>query len=192
VSLTLLTANTSEGGFFVKNIDVVVKEMISLNLDDLNDFQGDLKYIEDENLEKLIRNIEKVGFCDSFAVWKSDDKWFILNGHQRRLALMQMQLRGYQIPKLPAVVINADSYDHARKILLSIESKYGRLNSDTLSNWTSELDELVDSTLRFVDKELKLDIDLGIDTDRVHEDPEEESNNSVKLHVCPSCGHEFK
>ena len=80
----------------------------------------------------------------------------ILDGTQRRAALVALEAEGWTIPPLPVVYIYADDEAQARRILLSISSQYGEWVEEELSAWLDEIDDDVKKTLRLVDKEIRM------------------------------------
>ena len=58
-------------------------------LEDLHEFQGNLKELWKDNAEKLWRQMVETGFSDPFKVWKDPDgRLNLLDGHQRRRVLI--------------------------------------------------------------------------------------------------------
>jgi hypothetical protein len=190
-SLYLYCSNHKiRGPFLSEELNIIIGKSIELHLEDMHDFQGEFKYLEEQDLEKLISRIKDVGFCDSFSVWKNEGKYYLLNGHQRKLALIKMKADGVKIPKLPAIVIEAESIEHAKRCLMSIESKYGTLNKEVAKTWFDELEDGIGNTLKFVGKEIDLSLDFDIDVGG----PEEENENTSTTKsttICPSCQYEW-
>ena len=56
-------------------------------LEKLEPFQGNIKHIEPENLNRLIESIKKLGFIMPVFLWEGR----ILDGHQRKLALEALE-----------------------------------------------------------------------------------------------------
>lgn len=185
-----LTIPHQKGLILSKEIRILVKTGRSLPLSELNDLQGELKSITSDDLTKLKKRILEIGFCDAVAVWNESGTWYILNGHQRRLALLSLEADGSEIPEIPVIEITADNYDHARKILLSIEGKYGTINRDNLRVWLDELDEVLEDTLRIVDTEINLDFIIS-EVNAGVEDDVENSPEKSSIKECPSCGHRW-
>jgi hypothetical protein len=139
-------------------------------LSNLKDLQGGLKKLSTKNLEKLKNRIIKSGFCAPFFIWDNgagDLK--IIDGHQRRAALVSLESDGYSIPPLPVDYIHAATEEEAREILLSVSSQYGEWVEEELEQWMAEVDESISSTLRFVDEEINLiavpEVDYKDETD---------------------------
>lgn len=110
-----------------------------LPIDSLLEFQGNLKTITPDNLERLKRSILKHGFSAPIFVWKGVDN-HILDGHQRLKALLALRQEGYEIPLLPVVYVDADSEAHAKEKLLYITSQYGSFDREGFADFTEGLD----------------------------------------------------
>ena len=107
----------------------------------LEDFQGDLKKIITEKaLNKLKKSILKHGIFVPKFVWKQDNKYFTLDGHQTKKALISLQVDGYEIPEIPIVEIKAKNRKDAAEKLLQINSRYAEINPDTSFFEDFELD----------------------------------------------------
>lgn len=165
-----------------------VKSELFVELRSLYEVQGNLKELESENLEKLKRSIVTLGFIAPFFVWLDDGRYNIVDGHQRKIALMSLQADGYKIPKMPCVQLFAESYDEARKKILAISSQYGDPTPENVSQWIDELGDDIGTTIRMVATEISLDLDL--DFGDVSGD-EEEHRGEQKLKTCPECGCQF-
>lgn len=139
-----------------KSIRVTCQGAETLSIDQLVEFQGNLKKLSKKNLEKLKARILEDGFNVPFFVWKHDGTFSLLDGHQRQRALASLKSDGYEIPALPVAYIEASDIADARKKLLAISSQYGEFDADELSDWLKELDDGIADTLRIVDKEMKI------------------------------------
>jgi len=123
-------------------------------------FQGHLKTLSEENLEKLKKSIIKYGFTVPGFIWQSGKRKFILDSHQRQLALYSLEDDGYTIPDIPIVYIQAKNKTEAKEKLLHITSQYGKFEKDGLSAFLESIDgdaELME-TLRLTDDEIDLSI----------------------------------
>ena len=106
----------------------------------LKDFQGELKTITDDNLDKLKNSIIKNGFCAPVFVWKNKDKNYLIDGHQRLKALNSLFADGYTIPDIPIVYITADNKKDAKRKLLYISSQYGQFTIDGYADFALDID----------------------------------------------------
>jgi len=161
---------------------------MDLPLEELKDFQGNLKELSQENYGKLKKEILRHGFSEPVSVWRHDGKWVILNGHQRVRTLQGLKAEGYKIPKVPVSVIHAKDVKDAKERVLALTSQFGQITDDGLYEFMNEagLDVAYLDDLRFPE----------IDLDRYKESFEELDNAAEELsdekqHTCPSCGFEF-
>jgi hypothetical protein len=97
----------------------------------LTDFQGDLKTITDEALEKLKKSIIQFGVRFSKKVWQHNATYFTLDGHQTKKALESLETEGWEIPEIPVERIEARNKADAHRLLLLINSQYGAINPET-------------------------------------------------------------
>lgn len=124
-----------------KTIRNDVGDLIEVHINDLVEFQGELKTLSKINYEKLKRQILDLGFSSPFHVWRDGKELKLLDGHQRLRTLKNMvQVDGYKCGKLPAVVIDASSYEQAKRKLLALTSQYGEVTSEGLYGFVSDVD----------------------------------------------------
>lgn len=122
-------------------IKVGVEGRTTLALDDLNVFQGELKRLERPEYEQMMANFKKHGIRFTLSVWKNpeDDKWCLLDGHQRKFTLTKMRdEEGYEIPRIPVSIVHADSYNHAKELVLAGTAQYGTMTEQSLFNYCQE------------------------------------------------------
>ena len=166
-----------------KTIKIECKGAALIPLDELEEFQGNLKKITRANLDKLKRRIVK-SFDAPIHVWeRPDGSKKILDGHQRRKALRELSDEGYEIPPLPVDYIYAKDEKEARQKLLGITSQYGEFEMEELGEWMRELDDDVADTIRLADGEVKIKVDINFD--------EEDEEKKLKKIKCPKCGFEI-
>lgn len=122
----------------VKEIKINCDVKLFIALENLNEFQGELKTITDKNYKKLKKQILGEGFCAPVFVWKNDGKYFLLDGHQRKLTLTRMKAEGYSVPDVPAVEILAKTKREAKKKLLSYVSQFGKVDPKGLYQFIEE------------------------------------------------------
>jgi hypothetical protein len=110
-------------------------------LSQLTLFQGDVKKRTDADIEALATSLRDEGLCMPFAVWQKDDTLYILDGHGRYAALTRLALTDVTIleQQYPAIMINADTEDEARKTLLQIISVYGKINKAGVMKFAAPL-----------------------------------------------------
>lgn len=174
----------------MREIRVTCKAADILPIDELLDFQGDLKHITADNLLKLKRSILKYGFTAPIFVWRGVDNR-VIDGHQRLRALEDLRKDGYSVPDLPVAYIQADSEAHAKEKLLHITSQYGEFDIRGVESFMSDagltLDDVPD--IRFSIGDLQLEVpDFGPATEEEQGKLDELAPKPV---TCPQCGLEF-
>ena len=116
-----------------------------LSLAELVEFQGELKYRNENDYKKIIDSIKTHGFSFPFFVWKDDFLTnYVLDGHGRLNALRIMEKEGVQIPKLPVVYVKCKSKQEAKQLLLKMNSQYGKMTKE--------------SVIKFVDGDVSIDL----------------------------------
>lgn len=146
-----------------------------LNINELREFQGDLKKRDDENIRKIISSIMTHGFSVPFFVWVNDNNNYVLDGHGRLSALKTLDERGFFIPPLPVVYVDCKNEKQARDLLLRINSQYGKMTKESVLNFIGDFEietsnfELPCGTISFEDAP---DIDFG-DSDNQYDDKQE-------------------
>lgn len=169
-------------------IQISCKGADVLPLAELKDFQGDLKTITPENLDKLKRSIKKHGFTAPIFVWDNGGVKNILDGSQRMKALIGLQAEGVHVPDLPVVYIYADNEKDAKEKLLYITSQYGEFTNDGFFEFTDDLD------FDFSDTRLT-NIEFTAEAPDFEPATEDEQGRldelEPKMVVCPHCGKEY-
>lgn len=109
----------------MSKIEITCKTGELIEIAKLERFQGELKEITPEAMDKLKASIVKYGFSFPIFVWGSK----ILDGHQRLGAAKQLINHGYTLKggKLPVVQIEAKSEQEAAEKLLLINSRYAKM-----------------------------------------------------------------
>lgn len=162
-------------------------------MSELNATQGDLKFLSEDNYNKLKKNIEKHGFDIPVTVWidSQGDKW-LLDGHQRKHVL---ETEGWNNP-IPYLVIKAPNMKTAAERLLAITSQYGTVTQEGLDEFYAkfELPEIEMQELTNFDSVF----DFSVEQNEPEEDPdfepkdddEKRDNRLDQLNQiqCPECG----
>lgn len=135
-------------------ITVNTKDVMSITL--LENLQGSLKTLTDENYSKLKAEILRDGF--SFVVHAYEDiesgKIYIVDGHQRVEALRRMRdEEGYTIPQIPIVFVQADDINHAKRKVLAAASQYGTFSQVGAEKFISSIDGV---SLDFLQKQISM------------------------------------
>ena len=116
----------------IKKIKIACKGADLLDIDDLKDFQGELKTLSEENYEKLKLDLCMLGFSEPVSVWKEGEEIHILNGHQRIKALKRMRNEGYEVDQIPVSYVYADDIKQAKKKVLALTSQFGEISNGSL------------------------------------------------------------
>lgn len=116
----------------INEIKVQCDTKLHIDIENLLEFQGELKSLSELNYEKLKKQILEEGFSAPIFVWKNDGKFYILDGHQRVRTCEKLKASGYKVPPLPAVEIFAKTKLQAKKKLLSYVSQFGKVESQGL------------------------------------------------------------
>lgn len=118
-----------------KIIRIACKGYTELDYTHLHDFQGELKTLTVDNYERLKKQIVETGFAFAEHAWhnKEDDKWYIVDGHQRLRTIKQMvEQEGWTCPPLPVVPVEAGSLKEAKLRVLQGTSQYGHMQGQGL------------------------------------------------------------
>ena len=101
-----------------------------------------LKDRKREHVEKLANLIIKHGFLFPFFVWQppQTDGYVILDGHGRYNALKFLEKKGYTIPDVPIVVVQAKNEQEAKKKLLEVGNMNGLIDFDQFETFTKDLE----------------------------------------------------
>lgn len=127
----------------------------TMPIDQLVEFQGNLKRLSEKNRTKLVDSICTRGFIAPFFAWDDTGGLKLLDGHQRLKTLLWMRQKGWDIPMLPVDLIEADSIDDAKSKLLAITSQYGEFTVDGFIEFTTGI-ELSDN-IRLTDSDWSVD-----------------------------------
>lgn len=139
-------------------IRIACKSAASIDIDQLTEFQGELKTLTEEDFQKLRKQILELGFSASVHIWQNKGKNYILDGHQRVRTLNRMAEEGFGIPALPVTLVEADSYKQAKRKLLGMTSQYGQMQEKGLYDFMTDSDIGIQELL--ADTKLP-DVDMG-------------------------------
>lgn len=118
-------------------------------------FQGNLKKRTAQDIAELKDSLLREGLLMPFAVWDHDDKKYLLDGHGRKEALVQLAVEDANLLNVdwPCIYIKADTEDDARKALLQITSSYGKITKTGVKQFTVSIpDYKAPSIAKFVAK----------------------------------------
>jgi hypothetical protein len=109
----------------ITEIRVTCRTSEYCSLDKLEPLQGTLKKRTKKDLDQIETSILRFGIAFPFFYSEIDGHWYILDGHGRKQTLSRMKERGYAIPQIPIVKVEAGSIEEAKQLLLRCESRYG-------------------------------------------------------------------
>ena len=138
-------------------IKIQCETKLYLPLENLNEFQGELKTLSVENFEKLKKQIIEQGFSSPFLVWKNNGKYFLLDGHQRKRVVTKLKEAGYKVPDLPCVEIFAKTKLEAKKKLLSYVSQFGKVDKQGLYQYIIDAELGIEDMQEFEIPELNME-----------------------------------
>jgi hypothetical protein len=117
----------------------------------LREAQGHLKDLTEKNAAKLKKEILEMGFTAPVNVWEDRGICHILDGHQRVRVLNLLRSEGYEIPKVPVNLIEAENLREAKRLCLGMASQYGSVQSEGLYEFMAELqlDDRIFENVRF-------------------------------------------
>lgn len=106
-------------------IKMNVKGVALKPIGEFENFQGNLKRITPQNLERLKRSIVTKGIISPIYIWA--DHNFILDGHQRITAIKSLISEGYTLSenKLPYLEVEAATEKEAAEMVLLFAARYG-------------------------------------------------------------------
>lgn len=104
----------------------------TVRLQDLVPFQGGLKSRGRRDMNALVSSIKEDGLIMPFVVWRRDGENLLLDGHARLEALREMSVEDPSIIEgsFPVIYISAGDEAAARRELLQITSRYGRVTRE--------------------------------------------------------------
>lgn len=159
-------------------------------------FQGNFKGMTKADLDRFKFQLTEQGIAAASTVWKREVKGktvlSLLDGHQRREALMALRKEGWVVPPLPINFTECKNEAHARRIVMSLASTYGHVNQEGLVDFMS----LAGLEIPKLEQQFSFpDFDLASFTANLPEDGSRKVEFKVKPAkkiTCPNCGHLFK
>jgi hypothetical protein len=174
--------------FIKKELEVIVHNPTNLPCVDyhkLSILQGDLKTLSETNRTKLCKSILENGYFIPAFIWRSGEDMYILDATQRYHALQELERKGYNIPAIPYIEIEARDKKDAAQKLLQITSRYGEINSETsfFQDFDIEIGYLNEISIP--------ELDLAFED--LEDNPKENAldNDTEHKTKCPKCGFEF-
>lgn len=124
----------------IKAISIRCESKTYFDLEELKPLQGNLKELSKENFERLKNQLITNGVTSPLSIWIDPETQvkYITDGHQRRLALISLRGDGYEIPPIPASIVEANTKSSAASILLGQASSYGEATIDGLYEFMND------------------------------------------------------
>jgi hypothetical protein len=122
-----------------KQIKVTCDVEDALPLDSITEFQGNFKRHDQYDIKNIIKSLIKYGINFPFFIWQDQDVNYCLDGHGRRIALVQLREQAYQIPDIPIIHIYAKDREEAVQKMLRLNSRYGAITDDSVLNFIGEI-----------------------------------------------------
>lgn len=142
-----------------KTIPITCKGSGYLPIEQLKNFQGNLKELSESDFEKIKISLLKYGFTFPVFVWKNN----LLDGHQRMYVVKVLIEEGYEIGPIPIVEIMAKNKKEAAEKLLVLNSRYAKMTDEGfmeyVANFEIDLSEMPELELPELDLEELLNPD---------------------------------
>ena len=154
---------------------------------------NDLK-AKERDISKLKNSIVNDGFSFPFYLWK--DHKYVIDGNGRNIALHELSAEGYIIPDLPVVEIEANTKQHAKKLVLLASSSYGQVTQESYDLFIEDIElELDDVELKL--ENIKVDFSSeddspNIDFNSIESNQDREKGFKKHTISCPECDHSFE
>jgi hypothetical protein len=136
------------------------------------------------NIGHLKKSLLENNFAMPFFGWQNGESVFVIDGHQRREVLSELESEGVKVPELlDCQLINAKDRQEAVKLLLSVfNSKSNPIDLEVLTEWVEmEQVEVEITSLNVIHVgETAPDIDYSILDDDDLEDQLKEMTDGVK------------
>jgi DNA modification methylase len=125
-------------------LKIACKGAGTIELDRMENLQGNLKVMSPDNKRKLRAAIEKE-FSFPVFIWKKPGQngkgpVRIIDGHQRIRVLHEMRDEGWEIPPIPVDIIKAATLKEAKVKLLQVLSQYGKMTQRSFEAFIAESD----------------------------------------------------
>jgi len=170
-------------------ITIACKGHTSIPVDELTEFQGNLKELSNVNAERLMKQIIEHGFSAPLFVWKHAGKNYILDGHQRLTVVRKMIKDGWECPELPCDIIEAKTKKEAKEKLLSYISQFGSVSDQGLFDFVG-LDLTFDELAEYKFPDFNLDNFKNNFFDKDVEDKEDKKEKIDKFLITIECRDE--
>lgn len=152
-----------------------LSEMPTAALSDFQELQEDFKLYDEEKNRKLQQLILTRGFKYAFKAWMDENGvLWIIDAHQRKRALEELQKRGYEVPPIPYEIIFAENKQDAVKEIAAYNSQFATLNPDTIlfEKYDISGEDLQIFSLELAPLKLNMEQPEGMDWDNMGKIPE--------------------
>ncbi len=177
-------------------LKITCKGSCDRRLEDLEEFQGELKSLEEGDYDRLRGELEREGFSFPVSIWRNK----IIDGHQRTRVVRQMRADGWKIPRLPCVEIDAESELHAKRKVLAAASQYGKIQKQGLYEFMNLAElPMLELETKYTFPEIRMsrfreeffeDVNRPEDDTKKPSEPSEPKEpKQAHAHTCPMCGH---
>jgi hypothetical protein len=169
----------------------------TIDLERLRILQGGLKDLTKENYDRGKQSIIENGYSEPISVWfdpKDSEPW-ILSGTQRYLILTQMKKEGFIIPPIPYNEVKAPTIEKAKKKLLALASAYGKVNSQSLYEYSTENEidvEYLACVCNYHEVNMEKFTEEYYTVVELKDEPQKGKTKTKKTYLCPKCFHEFE
>lgn len=174
----------------MQQIAIKCQTSLSLPIDKIHDFQGNLKTLSRKNFDKLKNEIVTTGFRFAPHVWQDpeDQKYYLIDGHQRlRVIRHLVEKEGYFLNNLPVVPIEAASLEDAKRAVLQATSEFGIMDNESLY----EFMEVSGLPITMIDNFRLPDINLTEFKDSFGASNGEDNIPQMQSIQCPKCGEKI-
>ena len=104
-------------------------------------FQADLKSVTADGIARLKASIVRNGWVAVLHVWEdvASGKMWVLDGHQRKRALAELEGEGYRLPdEVPGVFLDCKDAKEAAELVLVYSSRAGEIHEEQLVDFVKE------------------------------------------------------
>lgn len=164
-----------------KYIPITCEGASTESIESFQNFQGNLKRLNQEQFQKIKASIIKHGMTFPIFVWRNEGKNQIIDGHQRLFTIKEMIKDGYSIDGIPVAYIHAGSKQEAAEKLLAVSSHYAKITMEGLAEFVNAYDLHIENM-----PELELpDVQFDLEPEKLKNEEEE---TAAIGEICPSCG----
>jgi hypothetical protein len=156
-------------------------------LDEITPFQGELKVRDENDIKKIKESLIKYGISFPFFVWNKDLTLYCLDGHGRRLALLELSQEGYVLPPIPIVRICVKNEEDAKQRMLRLNSRYGMVTKSSVLQFVENIE--VDYNDLAIPGPANIFFDVAVkDIELFFSQGQEDGNKKKSIKICPHCG----